>query len=276
MAALDRLEWAAGLCFDAYGVRLGVRVNRPEALAELADRLPPAAKPVASPVVDQMYSVWLGRRQGRIRDFHLLYAGIERRARTASQEGLWEAFEASVRLGVAAAARRHVFVHAGVVGWQGRAILLPGRSGSGKSTLVAELLRAGATYYSDEFALIDERGRVQPFAKPLSIREGSATRRRTPEELGGTAGRAPLPIGLIAFSTYRPNGRWRPRPLSPGRGLLALIAHTVPVRGRPEASLATLRQAVSGARIVRITRAEAADAAVRLLRLAEESAGGAA
>jgi hypothetical protein len=31
---------------------------------------------------------------------------------------------------------------------------------SGKTTLVSELIRAGATYYSDEYAVIDERGRV--------------------------------------------------------------------------------------------------------------------
>jgi hypothetical protein len=31
---------------------------------------------------------------------------------------------------------------------------------------VAELVRAGATYYSDEFAVLDSRGRVHPFPRP--------------------------------------------------------------------------------------------------------------
>ena len=39
---------------------------------------------------------------------------------------------------------------------------------------MAELLRAGAVYYSDEYAVVDPWGRVHPFAKPLSIRDGSA------------------------------------------------------------------------------------------------------
>src|ERR671929_229610 len=87
--------------------------------------------------------------------------------------------------------------HAGVVGWQGRAILIPGRSFSGKSTLVAALVRAGATYYSDEFAVLDERGRVHPFPKKLSMRlEGSARPRFAPvEELGGRRGTTPLRVG---------------------------------------------------------------------------------
>ena len=275
MAKLDRLGWAAGTCFDAYGVRVGVRVNVPELLPLLANLVPPGAKPAVSPAVDQMYSVWLGGRRGRTRGFHLLYSGVERRARTTSREALFEAFETGVRLGVASAARRHVFVHAGVVGWRGRAIVLPGRSGSGKTTLVAELLRAGATYYSDEFAVIDEKGRVHPFAKPLSIREGAQTRREPAEALGAV-GTGPLPIGLIAFSTYRCAARWRPVALSPGRGLLALIPHTVPVRRRPQASLAALQKAVEGARVVEARRGEAEETAAWLLRQAGATAKGAA
>ena len=72
---------------------------------------------------------------------------------------------------IAEVARNRVFVHAGVVGWKGRAIVIPGRSYSGKSTLVSELIRAGAAYYSDEYAVFDSRGRVYPFAKPLEMRD---------------------------------------------------------------------------------------------------------
>jgi predicted ATPase len=44
---------------------------------------------------------------------------------------------------VATEAPRRVFVHAGVVGWKGQAILVPGRSYSGKTTLIAALMKAG-------------------------------------------------------------------------------------------------------------------------------------
>jgi hypothetical protein len=276
MTKLDRLGWAAAACFDAYGVRVGVRVNRPEALPLLTRLFPPGSRPVASTRVDQLYSVWLGERRGGTRGFHLFYAGIERRVRTTRLEACLEAFETVLRLGVAAAARRRVFVHAGVVGWRGRAIVLPGRSGSGKTTLVAELLRRGASYYSDEFAVIDPRGRVHAFPKPLSIREGHQTHRREAEALGGAPAAGPLPIGLIAFNTYRAERRWRGVALSPAQALLALIPHTVPVRRTPEVSLAVLRSAVEGARLLKVQRGEAAEAAARLLRWAEETAKGVA
>ncbi len=58
-------------------------------------------------------------------------------------------------------------VHAGVVELGGRALLLPGSTKSGKSSLVAELLRHGAVYFSDEYALIDAQGRAHPY--PSSI-----------------------------------------------------------------------------------------------------------
>ena len=48
--------------------------------------------------------------------------------------------------------------------------MLPAPSFGGKTTLVAALVRAGAIYYSDEFAVLDEQGFVHPYAKPLSIR----------------------------------------------------------------------------------------------------------
>ena len=44
-------------------------------------------------------------------------------------------------------------IRAGVVAWNGRAALLPGARQAGKTTLVAELLKKGAVYYSDAYAL---------------------------------------------------------------------------------------------------------------------------
>ena len=56
------------------------------------------------------------------------------------------------------------------------------------------LLRAGATYYSDEYALLDESGRVHPFARKLSLRQPDGARplRCTANELGAPTGTEPL------------------------------------------------------------------------------------
>ena len=68
--------------------------------------------------------------------------------------------------------RMLIFIHAGVVAQDGVAIALPGVSFAGKTTLVSALVRAGAVYYSDEFAVIDKRGVVNPYPKALSVRAG--------------------------------------------------------------------------------------------------------
>src|SRR6267142_2744385 len=72
-----------------------------------------------------------------------------------------------------------------------------GRSLSGKTTLVRELLRRGATYYSDEFAVVDDFGNIHPFPRPLGIREDStfAQTKYAAATLGATSGIKPLALG---------------------------------------------------------------------------------
>ena len=82
-----------------------------------------------------------------------------------------EILDSQLRIHIGEHSPEGIFVHAGVVGHLGRALVIPGVSFAGKTTLVRELVRAGAIYYSDEFAVIDVEGRIHPYAKPLSIRE---------------------------------------------------------------------------------------------------------
>jgi hypothetical protein len=269
MRKLDRLGWAAGLTFKSYGVRFGVRSDDPAVLERLAEFLPPGTLPAPNGVVERLYSIRTGaglaERRG-LRRFRLLYADHLRLARAVDAEELFERFEADLQLSVAEAARRRVFVHAGVVGWEGRAVLLPGRSLSGKTTLVAELVRAGASYYSDEFAVLDPGGRVHPYPKPLAVRgEGFRQRKVSVDELGGSAAAEPLPAGLVVFSEFREGSRFRPRTLTPGQGSLALLANTVPARRRPLEVLETLGRVVRTAAVLRGARGEAIEAAAKIL-----------
>jgi hypothetical protein len=178
-----------------------------------------------------------------------------------------DALEFDLHLYVAEAARRRLFVHAGVVGWQGRAVIIPGRSFSGKTALVAALVRAGATYYSDDQAVLDARGRVHPFPTALSIRDetGKLLSRCPAEALGGPLGAKPLPVGLVVVTRYRPRAHWRPRRLSPGQAVLALLANTVSARRQPEVALTMLRQVASQAPALEGVRGEAAEMVPSLL-----------
>src|SRR3954469_9856881 len=157
MEKIDRLGWAAGISFTSYGVRVGVRANNAEALRAAQDYFPPGWKGADAPVVERLYSLVLnggGEARRGVRRFNLLYGDIVRLARTRDADELLESFASDLHLHVAEMARRRVFVHAGVVALEGRAVMLPGRSHAGKTTLVAELVKAGATYYSDEYAVL--------------------------------------------------------------------------------------------------------------------------
>jgi hypothetical protein len=159
-----------------------------------------------------------------------------------------------------------VAVHAGVVADADRAIVMPGRSFSGTTTLVRALVEAGAVYYSDELAMLNETGRVHPYAGPLSFRppDGGSVDLRA-EELGGVAGTEPLPVGMVILTRYRPEGVWQPRRLSAGAGALAMLEHAVPSENRPEQAMRVVRKAIDGAVALEGERGEADELAGLLL-----------
>jgi hypothetical protein len=239
-------------------------------LERIHARLPPGWQFEQSPMVERLYSFVIGAGEARpgVRHLSLLYGDLQNLARTGSGDELLEAFESDVNVYIAQATRRWFFVHAGVVAWKGRAIVIPGRSFSGKTVLVKEFLRAGATYYSDEFAVFDECGQVHPFPRSLAIRQGEPpTRTRVPaEDLGSQTGVQPLPVGTVLLTRYRAGARWRPRTLSWGKGTLGLLANSLSARSRPKLTMATLGKAVCRARILSGTRGEASETVDFVLR----------
>jgi len=260
----------AGLAFGIHGLRIALRATSPAALARLCERLPPGARRASAGAIDRIYTLAAPRRRG----FRTLYADTERIGRARSARVALDAFESHVQLYVADEARRGVFVHAGVVGWKGRALVLPGESRAGKTTLVAELIRAGATYYSDEYAVLDEQGRVHPYARRLVVRvDRGRTRRRVPEWFGARTGRRPLPVGLVVVSRYRSGGRGHLRQLSAGAGALLLMANTVSARREPARALTALQAVVMRAPVLSCVRGEARETARALLRRLEAVTG---
>jgi hypothetical protein len=276
MKKIDRLGWAAGISFTSHGVLIGVRVNNAEALTLLQDYFPPGWKPSSSKIVERLYSFVLGNNgeeQPRgVRRFNLLYRDIGRLARTRNLEDALALFESDLQLHVATEAPRRVFVHAGVVGWKGQAILVPGRSYSGKTTLIAGLIKAGAIYYSDEYAVLDARGRVHPYPRPLQIREGATgkQKRHRVETLGGRAGSKPLPVKLVLVSRYKPGAKWRPRELSDGQGVLELLNQTVSARRQPHKAFAVLQQVATQALILKGVRGEAEEMIASIFKYLDE------
>ena len=272
MAKLDRLGWAGGLGFTAHGVRVGVRATDASVLDEIEARLPTGWKRRNNPNVDHLASLVVGdrERRGSFRRLHVVYSGAVRAFRSTELEEAHAFLEHHLEEFVAQMSPRRIFVHAGVVAWKGRAILIPGSSHSGKTSLVAALLAAGATYYSDEYAVLDARGRVHPYARPLRIRDADDLGRRvTAAEMGARSGRGPLPVGLVASTRYAPGARWRPRRLSHGEAKLELLAHTVPARFRPRQVLRVLDAAARRSSALKGRRGEATEVARSLLEAME-------
>jgi hypothetical protein len=269
MAKLDRLGWAVAVSGSAFGVRLGVRVSDRAALDDVVARLPPGLEQSPLRRVDRLYSWIVGGQGARpgLRRMHLVYADARLLLRTAAREDALHALESDARLHLAEHARRRVFIHAGVVAWHGRAILVPGRSHAGKSRLVEALVGAGATYYSDEYAVLDGRGRVHAFPCAVSVRasDGRPPRRIEAATLARGGLLPPLPVGMIVACSYAAGCAPRWRRVSRGEGALVLLQHAVPARRRPAEVLASLAALVGSAVVVRGVRSEAEPAARHLL-----------
>jgi hypothetical protein len=278
MQKLDRLGWAEGLAFSAFGVRVGVRASMSGVLDRVVPLLSPRWKKTRRVMVQRLYSIVVGDdcKRGRTRRLHLLYADSIRLARSMTLDPILEAFEADLHGYTAETSSDMTFLHAGVVGWQGRVILVPGRSFSGKTTLVREMLSLGATYYSDEFAVVDDAGLVHPFARPLGIREQSsrAPTKYTAEKLGASVGVEPLPVGMVVISEYQSGAQWHPIPLSDGQGALGLLANSVAIRSQPRQTLDRLQKLARRAMFVRGMRGEACEAAASILHMSSEHSGG--
>jgi len=185
-------------------------------------------------------------------------AGVLRRSDKVGD--VLEAFQADAQLYIAEHSPRGIFVHAGVVGWKNQALVFPGRSFHGKSTLVATLLKAGAIYYSDEYAIFDANGCVLPYPRDLSIRQELAENRRVhPRELNAATGEIPLTVGAIFICRFEANAIWNPQTLSPGEGLLALLDNTVAARSRTQEAMQILEKVAASSTTYQSVRGEAAE-----------------
>ena len=255
--------------------------NDPALLERLAPHLPPGWRPCASPEVDQIFSVWVSPRGARARTVGRVYAGGQRRALATDLAQAFAVLESEIRQSVAAAARGRTFVHAGVVGWRGRAILVPGRSRSGKTTLVAELVEGGGLVPLGRVRR-PRPARARPPLREVALdpRGGcarhDAVRRRHAEELGGSCGDAAAAGRAGRAREHRPGAAWRPATLTRGTGgARDAGAHGARRACGPEASLAALERAVArrhGA--ARESEARRASVAARLLRQRRGSGAG--
>jgi hypothetical protein len=261
MFSRSRKQAPAPVAYEVYGVGFIFEAGDRRTLARMVEVIPPARREIE--LDEELPRLVMAEFDGG----YLLTINDDEVAR-GELELVLESVETHTRNIVAFTSPNHVFVHAGVVAHRGRAIVIPGPSFSGKTTLVAALAQQGATYFSDEYAVIDVVGLIHPFPKPLAIRLTDGSPHQTYHDiaqLGGSAGAQPVKLGLVVAAQYRAGADWSPTELSPAETILELFGNTFLAVDRPEQSLATLRLAVGEATGLKGDRGEADATAQALL-----------
>ena len=259
------------ISFQSYGVKIEIRADEPELLRDVYTKLgrvfPNGLEPAIESEIEYRFYI---KSLESVK--YELFRNEEKLCEDGGKELFLNMVESQLRITVAEFAVEKVFLHAGVVGWKGRAIVIPATSFSGKTTLVAELVKKGALYYSDEYAVLNALGNVEPFPKWLSMRgitDAINQKDCSVESLGGTAGTKPMPVGMVLIAKYRSGKkiprRWQPKRLTQGEAMMEIIPHTLPIRNKPKFVLEVLNKLTDRAIIVRTVRGEAAEFAETLL-----------
>ena len=196
-----------------------------------------------------------------------------------------------VNRAAADASGMHLLFHAGAVqlagndGRAGTGVLLPGPSGSGKSTLCAGLVRAGMAYLSDELVALDlTTGRLLPYPKPITVKEGSFALLR---DVGAPDGRVrgdgvsvqewllavgavgclgePCGPGYVVVPRYEPGVPTRLEPVSETRAFLELSLNAVNLIDHGDRSTEAMGALVAGCECAVLTMSDLDEACSLLL-----------
>lgn len=170
-------------------------------------------------------------------------------------------FDSIIRVTVAEFAPDLVFIHAGAVAWKGKGIIIPADSFKGKSTLVKEFVNAGATYFSDDFALLNKDGLLLPFARDISMRTDDGSFRPFEISLNESmidVGKSPIPVDAVVFTEYKERAKFAPVQLTYGECVLDMIRFSLSFQRSPNRTLETMnRMAAATRHRLRGTRGDA-------------------
>lgn len=275
-AKLNRLAWTGGFSFTSFGIDITVRSNSRCVLDRMRAVLPPGATAFTGDTVDWVFSVWspmarAGAADNRVREFTLLYLNDGLLARDVDANGVIDRFAHEVQIGVATRCRDRVFVHAGVIAWQGKALVVPGASGTGKSELVRALLRLGVTYYSDEYAILTTDADVQPYRRPLTLRRPGGSQRERWSPIDAGEGDEPLAVGLVIFTRFVAGARFKPRRMPSAQAALTVIQNAVAARVSPALVMRAASELSRSVPAVQTPRGEAARVAPLILDALEQA-----
>lgn len=254
--------------FDCFGVV--VELTGPGDLHVLLPEHLPAMRTVTNDEADLFLEVRERHGRNELLGYEVWRADGSLLTRAREMAPVAEIVANQLHFEIASRATDYVFVHAGVVSWNERAIVLPGRSMSGKTTLVTELLRCGATYYSDEYAIFDADGLVHPYTRRLRVRSGDGSAsNRDARDFTSKIGTEPIALGMVAALRFEEGASLEIEPMNAGSAALALLDNTVRVRDEPAPSMRAASLAGEAFSVTGV-RGEADEAARMLIDRASE------
>jgi hypothetical protein len=249
---------------EAFGQTLVVHSDDPDVLLRVAARLPPFRSATS---LDESAVVYHAKRT-RSSDRFMLLRGRRLLGADLDSEGAADRLAADLAMTLGHRPHGWTFLHAGVVMLNGALLVFPAASGAGKTTLVSALLDRGAAYGSDEFAVLDDTGRVAPYARPLRVRRGSAHDLVDPSRLGIPVLTEPRPVAAVILTAYDPlAGRVQPpgTRVAPATAALRLLPHCLASRVRPRRTIAAVRALAMSAPVFEVRRGDAAMFASQLV-----------
>jgi hypothetical protein len=259
-------------CFESYGVNVRIESSSRTLLEEaisiarhsLLNRISEQAASSSDHVIVLRY---------RVGNIWMTFDGVDEG--DAVSEAAWaNYFDTRIRLLVGEYAPNLVFLHAGAVAWRGKAIILPGDSFAGKSTLVAELVRRGAEYLSDEYAILDSGANVHAFPRDIGMRHNGNSSEPyflSPAALAAHIPSEPVPARLVLLAQYRARARWHPVELTHGQGVLEIIPHAISIRAKTRSTLATLKTLSTRAIILRTLRGDARNCSRKIIDFVDKT-----
>ncbi len=256
---------------DAFGAAVAIETDDPNLFTQLDQWLPAfeASASSNSPLVH--YRVFASGPSAAV----VVMRGRRALAPVAGLPAAARVLAADLVVTLSRTSAHWTFMHAGVVALGGRAIILPGASHTGKSTLVSALVREGAEYGSDEFAVIDSQGRVRPWPRWLGMRRpGQPDERVDPMRLGARIMANDVPVRAIVFTSFQAAADVDLRPVAAGDAALRMLPHCLTARARTGPTLRALRGLAVSARAFESPRSGAAEFARHLLALSAALSAG--
>lgn len=270
---LAKTQWREHLSFASFGVRITVRFDSVGYVEKMKSYLPPFAAVTANDSNDFVYSVITAKTD---KSFCFIYRNGEQINKQKGNGNTLSSLNVFFSTATANFAVNHgVFIHAGAVAWKGIGIIIPANSYDGKTTLTAELTKLGATYFSDEYAIIDKNGKLLPYPKTLSIRKPDEYEQTetSVEEIGGIGAEPDqcVPVKLILLTKFNKSTKtWKPEQLTQANAMLELLKHTFPVRTFPEIVIKNLHNLTKNAIVLKGNRGDAKEFAKLIINYLEK------